>query len=184
MDQSEPRRGNPDSARRAELLDALLAYSATHGLSDVSLRPLAAAVGSSPRVLLYFFGSKDELVREVHRHARREQLGVLDDALAGHDRPEDAVRALWTWLTDPAHHNVERFFFEGYARSLHATDGPWCGFGEESVREWLPRLERVLGDDATLVLAAIRGLLLDMLATGDERRADAAFERLLARLTP
>jgi AcrR family transcriptional regulator len=184
--QGEQRRGNPDGARRAELLDRLLAYSASHGLSDVSLRPLAAAVGSSPRVLLYFFGSKAELVREVHRHARREQLSVLDDALAGHDEPGAAVLALWRWLTDPAHHNVERFFFEGYARSLHDTDGPWRGFGEESVREWLPRLESVLGDPdrATLLLAALRGLLLDLLATGDRGRVDAAFERLLRDLTP
>jgi len=183
MSQSEPRRGNPDGVRRAELLDALLAYSSTHGLSDVSLRPLAAAVGSSPRVLLYFFGSKAELVREVHRHARREQLAVLDEALAGHDSSAATLRALWQWLTDPAHHNVERFFFEGYARSLHDADGPWRGFGESSVREWLPRLGDVLDGDATLVLAAVRGLLLDLLATGERARVDAAFEALLAHVT-
>lgn len=184
MQQIDQRRGNPEGARRAELLDKLLDYSATHGLSDVTLRPLAAAVGSSPRVLLYFFGSKAELVREVHRHARQEQLRVLDEALRGHDDPTEAVRALWSWLTDPAHHNVERFFFEGYARSLQDEDGPWRGFGEESVREWLPRLEAVLGDrgDATLVLATLRGLLLDLLATGEQERIDAAFEELVSGL--
>lgn len=181
MQQGEQRRGNPEGPRRAELLDKLLHYSATHGLSEVTLRPLAAAVGSSPRVLLYFFGSKSELVREVHRHARQEQLRVLDDALRGLNQPTDAVRALWSWLADPAHHNVERFFFEGYARSLQDSDGPWQGFGEESVREWLPRMEAILGDRdvATLLLAALRGLLLDLLATGERDRVDAAFEALL-----
>jgi AcrR family transcriptional regulator len=186
LSQTEPRRGNPDGARRAELLDKLLAYSASHGLSDVSLRPLAAAVGSSPRVLLYFFGSKDELVREVHQHSRREQVRLLDAALRGQDDPRVAVRALWEWLTDPAHHDVERFFFEGYARSLHASDGPWRGFGEGSVREWLPRFERMLDDaaTATLVLAALRGLLLDLLATGERDRVQAGFESLLERVLP
>lgn len=180
MGQVEPRRGNPDGVRRAELLDALLAYSATHGLSDVSLRPLASAVGSSPRVLLYFFGSKAELVREVHLHARRRQMALVDEALAGYDDPAAALRALWQWLTDPAHHNVERFFFEGYARSLHDQDGPWRGFGRSSVEEWLPRLGDLLGADATLVLAAVRGLLLDLLATGDRDRVDAGFEALVS----
>ena len=181
MSQTPQRRGNPQGARRAELLDKLLAYSSSHGLSDVSLRPLAAAVGSSPRVLLYFFGSKAELVREVHRHSRVEQLRLLDAALEGHDDPRDALHALWAWLADPAHHNVERFFFEGYARSLHDADGPWRGFGADSVKQWLPRLEALLdgAGTATLVLAALRGLLLDLLATGERERVDAAVETLL-----
>lgn len=193
MGQAEPRRGDPDGTRRAELLDKLLAYSATHGLSEVSLRPLAAAVGSSPRVLLYFFGSKAELVRAVHQHARREQLRVLDEALSGHGNPADALRALWEWLADPAHHNVARFFFEGYARSLHDDlhddlddkAGPWRGFGETSVREWLPRIERAAGPDAeaTLILAAMRGLVLDLLATGDTERVNRAADAMLRSLT-
>lgn len=134
MSLDEQRRGDPDGARRAELLDKLLGYSATHGLSEVSLRPLAAAVGSSPRVLLYFFGSKAELVREVHRHARREQLRVLDEALHGHADGAAALRALG-----------------------------------------------VAGRPGTLVLAALRGLLLDLLATGDTERVGAAIDVLLAR---
>ncbi|MDV6014345.1 TetR/AcrR family transcriptional regulator [Haloechinothrix sp. LS1_15] len=178
----DARRGDPEGARRAELLDELLRYSAEHGLSEVSLRPLAAAVGSSPRVLLYFFGSKDGLVREVHRHARREQVRVIDQALAEDAEPAAAVRALWEWLADPAHHNIEKFFFEGFARSLHATDGPWHGFAATSVAEWLPRLISALeGSSAnpTLILAALRGLLLDLLATGDHERVSAAADELI-----
>ena len=167
--------------RRSELLATLLAYSATHGLSEVSLRPLAAAVGSSPRMLLYFFGSKQGLVRAVHQHARDEQLRLLTDTLAGCRDRTDALRALWRWLRDPAHHNVIRFFFESYARSLHA-DETWGGFGEASVRDWLPPLREALGGsdaEATLTLAALRGLVLDLLATGDRERVDAAFAELL-----
>ncbi|CAL99652.1 TetR family transcriptional regulator [Saccharopolyspora erythraea NRRL 2338] len=177
-----------ESRRRRELLSKLLEYSADHGLSEVSLRPLAAAVGSSPRMLLYFFGSKEGLVREVHRHAREAQLALLADALG--DRlatgsRADALRALWEWLSDPAHHNVVRFFFESYARSLHAREDAWEGFGEASVREWLPHIRRALGSsdaEATLVLAALRGLMLDLLATGDTERVRAGFESLVAGL--
>ncbi len=174
-----------DSRRRTELLARLLEFSATHGLSEVSLRPLAAAVGSSPRMLLYFFGSKEGLVREVHRHARRLQLDLLAETLRDRADGTDAVRALWHWISDPAHHDITRFFFESYARSLHDREGAWNGFGERSVREWLPEIRRALGGsetEATLVLAVLRGLLLDLLATGDTERVDAAFEVALRRL--
>jgi AcrR family transcriptional regulator len=172
------------SSRRAELLGRLLEYSATHGLSEVSLRPLARAVGSSPRMLLYFFGSKEQLVREVHQHARGMQLDLLAEALEGQSDRVEAMRALWRWVSDPAHHNLVRFFFESYARSLHDRRGPWAGFGATSVREWLPPVKRVVGSDeeATALLAVLRGLLLDLLATGDAERVDAAFELVLAQL--
>ena len=62
------------SARRLELLDAAYAYALDYGLADMSLRPLAAATGTSPRVLLYLFGSKDELIAEILARARRDQL--------------------------------------------------------------------------------------------------------------
>jgi AcrR family transcriptional regulator len=180
MDTTEADQGMPtDSSRRAELLERLVEYSKTHGLSDMSLRPLAAAVGSSPRVLLYFFGSKESLIKEVHGYLRREQLELVE-RLVRLDHA-DPVRALWDWLSDPAHADVERFFFEAYARSLHDTTGPWARFGENSVREWLPHVTRMLdaAGSPTLVLAALRGLLLDLLATGDRDRVFAAFDELL-----
>jgi AcrR family transcriptional regulator len=175
----------PAGARRTELLGRLLEYSATHGLSDVSLRPLASAVGSSPRMLLYFFGSKEGLVKEVNRHARRVQLDLLAGTLRDRASAADAVRALWGWVSDPVHHNLVRFFFESYARSLHDRDGAWAGFGEASLREWLPEIRRALDctdAEATLTLAVLRGLLLDLLATGDTERVDSAFEVALSRL--
>lgn len=174
-----------DSSRRSELLGLLLDYSAAHGLSEVSLRPLASAVGSSPRMLLYFFGSKEGLVREVHRHARRLQVDLLASTLQDCASPSEAVRELWNWVSDPAHHDLVRFFFESYARSLHGHDAAWTGFGEASVREWLPQIQQALDctdAQATLTLAVLRGLLLDLLATGDTVRVDAAFEVALAGL--
>jgi AcrR family transcriptional regulator len=65
------------SPRREELLDRAYRYALEHGLADLSLRPLAAAIGSSPRVLLFLFGSKDGLVRELLAKARADELGYL-----------------------------------------------------------------------------------------------------------
>jgi len=174
-----------DSARRAELLAKLVDYSRRHGLADMSLRPLAAAVGSSPRVLLYFFQSKDQLVREVVAHSRREQVELVEAELAGHGEGEPVLARLWQWLTDPANAHVERLFFESYALSLRDEPGAWEGYGAASVHEWLPHLrpvaQRLLpGVDpqtgTTLLLAMLRGLLLDRLATGDSARTSETME--------
>ncbi|MGH8869222.1 MAG: TetR family transcriptional regulator, partial [Actinomycetes bacterium] len=65
------------SPRREELLERAYAYALEHGLADLSLRPLAAAVGSSPRVLLYLFCSKDGLLRALLARARADELDLL-----------------------------------------------------------------------------------------------------------
>ena len=65
------------TARREELLEKAYEFVLEHGLADLSLRPLAQAIGSSPRVLLYLFESKDGLVRELLARARRDELAAL-----------------------------------------------------------------------------------------------------------
>ena len=62
------------SARREELLERAYGYALEHGLASLSLRPLAEAIGSSPRVLLFLFGSKDGLVRALLERARADEL--------------------------------------------------------------------------------------------------------------
>ena len=54
----ENARVTTDSARKQELLEAAYQYVLGNGLADMSLRPLAKEIGSSPRVLLFLFGSK------------------------------------------------------------------------------------------------------------------------------
>ena len=67
----------PDEARRRELLEACVDYVCRHGLADLSLRPLAKAVGSSPRVLLHYFESKENLVVEIVLHGRARQQAMM-----------------------------------------------------------------------------------------------------------
>lgn len=159
-----------ESARRRELLERTFEYVAEHGVSDLSLRPLAAAIGSSPRVLLYLFGSKDGLVREILGLAREREL-----AFAGQS---PAPQAVWAWLADPAHAAVLRLWCEGYVRSLQGGE-PWAGFAAQTVDDWLELLAGEAPDPvaATLTLAVLRGLLLDVLATGDRARTQAALDR-------
>src|ERR1043165_9913408 len=50
---------------RDRLLQSCLTYFLRHGVANLSLRPLAAAVGTSARMLLHYFGSKEALIAEV-----------------------------------------------------------------------------------------------------------------------
>ena len=183
-----PAPAKSESARRALLLERCYAYVLEHGLASVSLRPLAAAVGSSPRVLLFLFGSKDGLVRELLARARAEEIELPALGSAGAGLPAAALE-VWEWLAADRHRGLLRLWVESYARSLIEPDGPWGSFARETVEDWLallaaaqPARERQTESgiaQRTLVLALLRGALLDLLATGDRERTTRAVRRVL-----
>ncbi|MFC4942363.1 TetR/AcrR family transcriptional regulator [Pseudonocardia sp. GCM10023141] len=178
-----PDASQPGSARRTQLLELAYAHVLRHGLLDMSLRPLAEAVGSSPRVLLYLFGSKDGLVQAVIERARVDELALLDAIPRGAGLAA-VGRAIWGWLADPEHRDLLRLWVEGYARSLVEPVGAWAGYAAGSVESWLRILVDVQDDPVagTAVLALLRGALLDLLATGDVARTTAAVHAQLARV--
>jgi AcrR family transcriptional regulator len=171
------------SSRRTELLHASYAYVLGHGLNGLSLRPLAAAIGSSPRVLLYLFGSKENLLRELLARARSEQIAQLTSAckIEGQGLEETAAH-LWTWLSAPEQRAMVRLTYEAFMLSLSHEPGPWAGFAAEAAQDWLNLLIDAQAHvtpakaeaRATRVLASIRGLLIDLLACGDNDRIAAA----------
>jgi AcrR family transcriptional regulator len=175
----------PGSPRRAELLDACYGYLLEHGLAGLSLRPLAAATGTSPRVLLFLFGSKEQLVRELLARARREQLALVAGTLdpdAARGGFEALADSLWNLLSAPEQRAMVRLTYEAFLRSVSRDPGPWQGFAAETARDWLELLITAQPDTpraaaeatATRTLALIRGLLLDLLADEDPGRVTAA----------
>jgi AcrR family transcriptional regulator len=185
-------RDTPSSARRDELLELAYRYVLGHGIGDLSLRPLANAIGSSPRVLLFLFGSKDDLVRALLVRAREDEYGLLDELRASSPPDLRAVATrVWSWLAAPEHRGLLVLWTESYARALIAPDGTWGGFATATVRDWLGLLAEAQPEDErdtpageaqrTLVLAALRGALLDLLATGEEERTTAAVRLALSR---
>ena len=172
------------SPRYDELLERAYAYALDNGLADLSLRPLAAAIGSSPRVLLFLFGSKDGLVAALLGRARADELDHIASLQpVGRDLAA-TLQATWDWLVAPAHRPLLTLWLEAYARSLVDPDGPWGGFARQTVDDWLellrraqpPRARRTRAGAAqrTLALAVLRGALLDLLATGDVERTSSA----------
>jgi AcrR family transcriptional regulator len=192
---SEPE--STDSPRKNELLEAAYAYVLGNGLADMSLRPLAKAIGSSPRVLLFLFGSKEGLIRALLARAREDELRYLEQLRDSRRQPGGLAttgREVWSWLAAPSHRALLALWVEGYGRSLLGEPGPWAGFGRDTVRDWLALLARrqaaaggaAAGRDTpeaeaerTLLLAVLRGALLDLLATGDTDRVTRAVERYL-----
>lgn len=184
----------PPSPRQDVLLEAAYRYALEHGLADLSLRPLAAAIGTSPRVLLFLFGSKDGLVRALLARARADELAVLErtgkDA-AGREIAA-VVRATWTWLAAPEHRPLLTLWAEAYARSLTEPGGPWSGFAQQTVDDWLAvlaaaqppqrRRSNIGIAERTLALAVLRGALLDLLATGGIDRTTGAVDQHVASI--
>jgi AcrR family transcriptional regulator len=175
------------SPRRDELLERAYQYVLEHGLATLSLRPLAAAIGSSPRVLLFLFDSKDGLVRALLERARADEMELLH--ASGGDSIEAVALATWRWLAAEEHRPFLKLWVEGYGRSLVEPDGAWAGFASSTVEDWLrvlaaaqPPARRRTADgraERTQVLAVLRGAMLDLLATGDTTRVTAAVHRQL-----
>ncbi|MFJ2728951.1 TetR/AcrR family transcriptional regulator [Streptomyces collinus] len=192
VDDSHPEGGaeqGAQGARRAQLLDAAVDHVAAHGIADLSLRRLGAAIGVSHRMLIHYFGSKEQLLVEIVRTSERRQRDVLSRLrLEPGLSPAGVARLLWRQLTAPRLAGQERLFFEicGHALRGRPEAAPVL---EGLVTDWLEPLvaaEVGAGADpalarnrARLGLATVRGLLLDLLATGDRAGVDAAMEEFL-----
>ncbi|WSQ06454.1 TetR/AcrR family transcriptional regulator [Streptomyces sp. NBC_01231] len=175
--------------RRAQLVDAAVDHVAAHGIADLSLRSLGAAIDVSHRMLIHYFGSKEQLLVEIVRASERRQRDLLSRLrLTPGLSPADVARLLWQQLTDPRLAGQERLFFEIYGRALQGRPEA-APILEGLVADWLEPLvaaEVAAGADpvmarnrARLGLATVRGLLLDLLATGDRAGVDAAMHEFL-----
>jgi AcrR family transcriptional regulator len=183
----------PVQDRRAKLLDEVADYILSNGLAGLSLRPLAATIDTSPRMLLYFFGSKERLIAQALARIRtREQLDFRRavSRSTSADREGLLLREWESW-SSPRREKYLRLFFEVYGLALQNRER-FPGFLEGAVGEWLPLVERafavaVAREPAqaftTLALAAVRGLQLDLLATGQRSRTEAAFQEMLRLLS-
>jgi AcrR family transcriptional regulator len=184
----------PDS-RRDELLERAMAHALAHGVTDVSLRHLAAELGTSHRMLIHYFGSREGLLVEIVRAVEAEQRAGLAAMLAdvsGNDLA-DIGGAFWDRLTDPSLEQAERLFFEVYGQALQGR--AWAvPLLDGIVDDWVDAVASTLTEagfsvddaraEARLGVAVTRGLLLDLLATGDRAGVAAALRRHAARFTP
>jgi AcrR family transcriptional regulator len=179
---------SPAGSGRDALLARAIGHFAEHGVGDTSLRALAESIGTSHRMLIYHFGSREGLlaavVDAVEQGARDMLARMVEEALADPD-PFDAGMRYWYLVTEEALVYGPLFF----ELSSHAMLGlPYAvELRERLVSTWLDALTsmwkargvptREARAQASLDLATSRGLLHDLLLTGDRKRVDAAMRR-------
>jgi AcrR family transcriptional regulator len=174
------------TVRRQELLDAVVTELQRGGIGDRSLRDIAAAIGTSHRMLIHHFGSRDGLFTDVVRRIEEDQRRFLETLDAP---PEQMALVMWQRLSDPQLWPAERLLFECYARASRGEE-PYASLLPGLVDDWLDRVVALgqAGDPTDpgsrarvrLSLALFRGLLLDLVGTEDREGVDAAFEQYRA----
>jgi AcrR family transcriptional regulator len=179
----------PDPARREELEDKLVEYVLAHGISDLSLRPLAEALGVSTYSLVYHFGSKEGVIAAVLARAEEQQRAMTAAWIEelGAPSPGAIMRRYWqAWCLPDELAPYHRLFYEVYVLSLQQP-GRFPGFPERGgAQPWLTFLrdsalrsgfrEEDASILAWLMASTVGGALLVLLGTGDKETATRTVE--------
>ena len=186
---TQPAAENAGTTTRERLLDAAIDHFGRHGIADTSLRGIAEAVGTSHRMLIYHFGSREGLLAEVTREVEARQRAVMDATYETDLPPLEAAARYWEETVE-ATLRYGPLFFELAAHAMQGRAHA-AALREELIAAWLPSVtelcrsigipEEQAGTHARLALGAARGLLLDLLVSG-EREEVARAADLLNRL--
>jgi AcrR family transcriptional regulator len=175
---------------RERLLNAAIDHIAERGISDLSLRELAAAIGSSHRMLIHHFGGREGLLVAVVQAVEERQRTLIGEVMPDPAAsPGEAMRAWWKHISHEALWANERLFFELYGQALQGRPGT-VALLDGIVDAWLEPAATLLAElgledgaaGARLGIAVTRGLLLDLLATRDVERVDAAMDVHIAAM--
>jgi AcrR family transcriptional regulator len=172
-----------------QLLERITQHFVETGQTDISMRAMAEIAGTDARMLCYYFGTRERLLAAVLKSLRDHQ--VLDHLSAASTRREFIARA-WQHHCEPDLGPQIRLFFHLAGQAVHEpSSNPSV---QQSIETWSSRFTelgrhegldaRAAKDQARLVCAAVRGLMLDREITGDRAGAERSFRLLLDTLLP
>jgi AcrR family transcriptional regulator len=181
----------PDPNKRAELLRAITEYLQEHGVADLSLAPLAEEIGTSKRMLLYYFGDRGTLLAEALA-ANRLNVSELFEDVADREGLRTGANTMWHAIARGDQHRFIRMQLQ--VLSLATTQPEIYGsFAVTAVHVMTQPIAAAFEragfapDEAearaTLVVSGLRGLCQDLLVTDDRERVGAAAERLIDATT-
>jgi len=175
------------SSRKIELLDAALKYLIEHGVANASLRPMAAELGTSPRILMFHFKSKEGLLQDVFEELH-SRLQASFRAMASSDSDSVRVpplRRFWQWATSKENFPYFRLLYEAqivalqnpqeYGRYLRKASGDWQAVAIDLMSPSLK--SKVM---ASLCIAVFDGLMLELMSCGDLRRLTEALDLFIS----
>ena len=162
---------------------------AVNGLVDFSLRRAARAAGTTHKVLLYYFDGADDLLAQAVFQLRERRvaagLGAASSGPAGQSLAE-RVRAIW-----PALLAEQSRVLEQAMGLMMYNPARYAGLGETASEQYLPGLlalcpagwpDRRKLEVAEMILAVLRGLLIESYTSGDATGARAGLEALARAL--
>ncbi|WP_331770999.1 TetR/AcrR family transcriptional regulator (plasmid) [Embleya sp. NBC_00888] len=181
--------GSPrGEARRRELLDRVTDDLATNGLVDFSLRRAARAAGTTHKVLLYHFDGADDLLKQAILQLRDRRIGRSTAAADGPTRLSLAewVRVVWPILVG----EEARVLDQAIGLAMYDPDR-YAELGRGASQQYLPTLLSICPEHwsdrrklevAEMVLAVLRGFLVDARTSGDLDGVAAGFDALTRAL--
>jgi len=177
--------------RPQELRADIVRYLVKHGIADLSLRPLAKAVGSSPRVLLYYFGSKEKMLVDLLAEIRQRQRAAFNRVQSS--TFVESCWQVWKQMSSDDSEALFRLYYEAYGIALRHPRR-YREFLGSTIEDWLRFIANPIGAAgssraearafATVVLAGMRGFMLDYCTTHDRKRLDRAVKIWLRALEP
>jgi AcrR family transcriptional regulator len=177
-----------DTAIRPGILAACAQVAMAGNLRGLSLKRLSQAVRVSPRMLIYHFGSAEALISETLIGVQRLMRNQLQSSLVQDHRRDscEALRCIWDHCTSREMLPFFRSYYFFISESLESPgrNAAFIGFSIDGLRDWIktcladhqPALSEA---DFSIVSAVLRGLLIDVLATGDRQRTTAAYQAFL-----
>ncbi|MER6221722.1 TetR/AcrR family transcriptional regulator [Streptomyces sp. 900105755] len=176
-----------NAEKRAELLKQVVHHLQHHGVAQMSLSPLAQSIGTTKRMLLYYFGSRENLLAQALA-ASRPDAHAMFDGVRDSEGLRRAAHTLWDAMTVGEQSGPVRMLLQ--LLSLAATDPQQYGaVAAETVEVMIGPIAAAyvrLGHPpqeartaATLLVSGLRGLCQDRLVTHDATRTDAAARRLI-----
>jgi AcrR family transcriptional regulator len=174
-------------ARRRELLAKITDDVAENGLVDFSLRRAARSAGTTHKVLLYHFDGVEDLLRQVVFALRERRIGnALTAVAASSSTLAGRVRAAWESLRDEES-ELRRVLDQAMGLAMY-DPGRYAALGRGASQQYLPTLvsfcpagwpEPRKLEVASMILATLRGFLVDLLTSDDGSGAEAGFAALL-----
>ena len=174
-------------SRKSQLEDAALKYLLEHGVAQLSLRPLAAHLGTSPRMLLFYFKSKEGLLQDLLGELQRRMLASFREMVHSGTgaKPTPLLKRFWEWATEKKNFPYMRLLYE-----LHiiAAQNPaeYGGYLKKVSAEWQAATLEFLSDSirsqpmATLCIAVFDGLFIELMSTGDRARLTRAMDHFIS----
>jgi AcrR family transcriptional regulator len=176
--------GEPE---RDRLLRLIADYVLEHGIAGMTLRGLGAAIGTNNRMLLYYFGSKEQLIAHALA-AAAQRFPAFTAAMTALDDPGaplvDRLLAAWRGIAEPENLPFLRLFFEVFGQAAH-NPGRFDDFLARVGHDWTNqvagslRVEGIPTSEAASmareIVAVWRGLQFDLLSTGDAAAVAASY---------